>query len=202
LLAATIRLAIVDDHPVLLKGLAALISAEQRYTVVATATTADQAVILAEDMRPDVMILDLSMPGDVFVAMETITTKVPRIKPVVFTAYANVDLALRAFFAGARAFVIKGQPADELFEAIDSVAAGELFVSPQFTPRLLRGFRNLAKRAPESAADFDAREQQLLGALERGQAVTEIAAGLECTAKVAGHYLAFLRRRRQRAVAS
>jgi len=190
------RLVVVDDHPALLKGLAGLIGADPRYSVVATGKTSEEAVALAGALNPDVMILDLSMPGDVFVAIEEITTRAPETKLVVFTAYANVDLALRAFFAGAAAFVIKGQPADELFAAIEAVRGGELFASPQFSRRLLRGFRNLAKRAPVAAPDFQARERQLIAAVDGGQSVADLARNLRCTRKVAGHYLTFLRRRR------
>lgn len=195
-----VRLVIVDDHPVLLRGLASLLGSEQRFSVAATGMTSDEAVRLADGIRPDVMVLDLSMPGNIFKAIDTISERVPTLKLVVFTAYASVDLALRAFFAGARAFVVKGQPANELFDAIAAVQRGELFVSPEFAPRLLRGFRNQARRASEAAVEFGAQEQQLADALRNGQTAADIAGRLQCTQKVAGHYLEFLARRR-RAVA-
>jgi DNA-binding NarL/FixJ family response regulator len=134
------RLVVVDDHPALLKGLAGLIGADPRYSVVATGKTSEEAVALAGALNPDVMILDLSMPGDVFVAIEEITTRAPETKLVVFTAYANVDLALRAFFAGAAAFVIKGQPAGSSLRrrssAGASCAAFEIWRSGRPLPRL------------------------------------------------------------------
>ena len=137
-----IRLALVDDHPTLLNGLAAIFSAEPGYEIVGTGSSADEAREIARANAIDVMLIDLSMPGDVFAAIAAISRADEKLKVVVFTAFANVELALRALDAGALGFVIKGRPTNDLFDAIEAVLAGELYASPEFAPSLFRGYRN------------------------------------------------------------
>jgi two-component system nitrate/nitrite response regulator NarL len=136
------RIAIVDDHPTLLAGMAAIFAGKDEYEIVGTGTSADDALAIAGANSPEVMIVDLSMPGDVFGAIAEVTARVPPVHVVVFTAFANVDMALRAVDAGAEAFVLKGRPSDDLFSAIQAVKTGERFVSPDFSPRLGSGLRH------------------------------------------------------------
>src|SRR5690606_28809024 len=78
-------------------------------------------------------------------------------KLVVFTAFANVDLALKALDAGAHAFVLTGRPADDLYDAIQAVRRGDLFVSPEFSQRVVAGFRNRARRETAVVVKLSAR---------------------------------------------
>lgn len=139
---APMRIAIVDDHPTLLAGMAAIFAGRDGFEVVGTGASADDAEAIADANRPEVMILDLSMPGDVFGVIAKASARVPPIHVVVFTAFANVDKAMRAVDAGAKAFVLKGRPSDDLFSAIKAVTNGEMFVSPDFSPKLSAGFRH------------------------------------------------------------
>src|SRR5687767_4045210 len=102
------RIAFVDDHPTLLRGMASLFASDDRYTIVGTGSSADDAVDIAVEQSPDVLIVDLSMPGDIFAAVASIAEQAPQTKILVFTAYADVDKALRIIDAGAHAFVLKG----------------------------------------------------------------------------------------------
>jgi len=157
------RIAFVDDHPTLLRGIAALFSDDAQFEIVGTGVTADDAVTLAETRSPEVLILDLSMPGDVFAAIATVTARMVGIRIVIFTAFANVDLALRALDAGAHAFVLKGRPSEDLFAAIAAVKAGELFVSPGFSSKLMTGFRNRSRREKElKSSKLSAREIKIV----------------------------------------
>jgi len=184
-----IRLVFVDDHPTLLAGLATIFASDDRFEIVGTGTTAEEALELARGKLPDVMILDLSMPGDVFGAIEEISRQIPTLKLVVFTAFANVDLALKALDAGAHAFVLKGRPADDLYDAIQAVRRGDLFVSPEFSQRVVAGFRNRARRETAVVVKLSAREQQLVDCLLEGQTNKEIARTLELTEKTVKHYM-------------
>ena len=183
------RLVLVDDHPTLLAGLAAIFAAESRYEIVGTGASASEALELARGTLPDVMILDLSMPGEVFAAIDQISREHPMLKLVVFTAFANVDLALKALDAGAHAFVLKGRPADDLFDAITAVRRGELFISPEFSQRLVAGFRNRTRRETTATIKLSAREQQLVDCLLEGQTNKEIARTLALTEKTVKHYM-------------
>jgi len=188
--AEVIRIAFVDDHPTLLHGIAALFSGDPRYQIVGTEASALGAVALATSTHPDIMTLDLSMPGDVFSAIRSIATQTPGCKLIIFTAYADVDLALQALDAGAHAFVLKGRPSDDLFDAIDTVSKGGLFVSPDFSPKLIAGFRNQADRERhDPAAQLSPREQQLVQCLLEAKSNKEIARALNLSEKTVKHYM-------------
>lgn len=184
------RIAFVDDHPILLKGIASLFSADERYDIVGTGTSADEAVELAARVEPEILILDLSMPGDVFAAIRTIVESPAKTRIVIFTAFANIDLALKALDAGAHGFVLKGRPSEELFSAIGVVLSGELFVSPDFSQKLMAGFRNRSKREREmKSAKLSAREMQLVDCLLQAKTNKEIARTLQLSEKTVKHYM-------------
>ena len=184
-----VTLAFVDDHPTLLKGLATIFAADARYEIVGTGASAEDAISIAHSRRPEVMVVDLSMPGDVFAAIDSFTREVPTMKLVVFTAFASVDLALRALDAGAQGFVLKGRPAEDLYDAIAAVSRGELFVSPDFSQRVMAGFRNRTRRGGDTPAKLSVRELQLIDCLLKGQSNKEIAHSLELTEKTVKHYM-------------
>lgn len=184
------RIAFVDDHPTLLHGIAALFSSDARYEIVGTESSAQGAITLATETHPDIMTLDLSMPGDVFAAIRSIAEQSPTSKLIIFTAYADVDLALQALDAGAQGFVLKGRPSDDLFEAIETVSKGGLFVSPDFSPKLVAGFRNQAQRERrDPAANLSPREQQLVQCLLEAKSNKEIARTLNLSEKTVKHYM-------------
>jgi DNA-binding NarL/FixJ family response regulator len=187
---APISIAFVDDHPTLLKGMAALFSADERYRIVGTGLSADAALALTLEHRPDILILDLSMPGDVFSAIAGIVERVSGTKIVIFTAFANVDMAMKSLDAGAHAFVLKGRPSEDLYEAIDAVMQGQLFVSPGFSQTLMSGFRNRSKREQELAsARLSTRERQIVHCLFEAKTNKEIARTLDLSEKTVKHYM-------------
>ena len=184
------RIAFVDDHPTLLRGIAALFSADERYDIVGTGMSADEAVELAAKFAPDILILDLSMPGDAMAAIRTIGERTPATRIVIFTAFANVELALKALDAGAHAFVLKGRPTEDLYAAIDAVRAGQLYVSPDFSQKLMSAFRNRTKREKElQSAKLSAREKQLVECLFEAKTNKEIARTLQLSEKTVKHYM-------------
>ena len=187
--ASKIRLALVDDHPTLLRGLAAIFGGDGRYEVVATGASAEQAVEVVRDAHPGVLIVDLSMPGDVFAAIEAMTLSGPTLKIVVFTAFANVELALRAMDAGAHAFVLKGSPSDNLHDAIATVLRGDLYVSPEFSQKLVAGFRKRGRREAATAVKLSTRERELVDCLLEAKSNKEIARTLNLTEKTVKHYM-------------
>jgi DNA-binding NarL/FixJ family response regulator len=184
-----IRLLFVDDHPALLAGMAALFAADRRFEVVGSGSNAQDAVTLAQVARPDVMIVDLSMPGNVLGAIESICAS-SFSKVIVFTAYDDVDRALQAINAGAHGYVLKGRPTSDLYEAIDTVVGGDIFVSPDFARRLMAGMRNRTRREREAkAAQLSPREQQIVAHLLQGRSNKEIARDLGLSEKTIKHYM-------------
>jgi DNA-binding NarL/FixJ family response regulator len=186
------RLAFVDDHPTLLKGLAALFASDG-YEIVGTGQSAEDVAGLL-DIAPDVMILDLSMPGDVFEAMRSISRSGRATRIVVFTAYADTELALKAFDAGALGFVLKGSPTDDLEAAIRTVLSGQVFVSPAFSPQMILAVRNRSE-AKRSLAQLSPRETQIVQLLLKAKSNKEIAAELALSDKTIKHYMTNLMRK-------
>jgi two-component system, NarL family, nitrate/nitrite response regulator NarL len=184
------RIAFVDDHPTLLRGIVALFSDDPQFEIVGTGVTADDAVALAETTSPEILFLDLSMPGDAFAAISAITGRMVGIRIVIFTAFANIDLALKALDAGAHAYVLKGRPSEDLFAAIAAVSAGELFVSPDFSSKLMTGFRNRSRRERElKSSKLSAREIQIVEFLLEARSNKEIARALNLSEKTIKHYM-------------
>lgn len=187
------RLALVDDHPTLLSGLAAIFASDPAYEVVATGGCAADAVAIVREHRPDLIILDLSMPGDIFAAIDEMARLAPQLKLVIFTAFANVELALKALDAGAHAFVLKGRPTEDLFDAIAAVGRGELYASPEFSRRLFSGLKNRSRQSVPAETSLTARERQLVDGLMQALSEAEIAQRLGLTEKLIGHYMTGLK---------
>jgi DNA-binding NarL/FixJ family response regulator len=184
-----LRIALVDDHPTLLRGVMALLDDDPRYTVVATGASADDLLAVAREQKPDIIIVDLSMPGDVVAAIEAVATS-GSAKVVVFTAYGDVDLAMKALDAGAQGYVLKGRPSEDLSEAIEGALRGELFISPDFSKKLMVGFRHRSKREKDlKAAKLSARERQLVECLLEAKSNKEIARTLQLSEKTVKHYM-------------
>jgi DNA-binding NarL/FixJ family response regulator len=184
------RIAFVDDHPTLLMGIAALFSSDERYHIVGTGSSADDALALATRHEPEILILDLSMPGDVFAAIQAIAERAAKTRIIIFTAFANVDLAFQALDSGAHAFVLKGRPSEDLYAAIDAVLTGQLYVSPDFSRKLMSGFRNRSKREKElQSAKLSAREMQIVECLFEAKTNKEIARTLQLSEKTVKHYM-------------
>lgn len=184
-----VNIALVDDHPTLLRGIESLLSEDPRYNVVGIGGCADDAIRLANEQVPHIIILDLSMPGDVYRAIGVITSK-PLPKVVVFTAYDDVNLAMRALDSGAQGFVLKGRPTTDLNEAIQTVVGGELYISLDFSKKLMAGFRHRSRREKGlREAKLSARERQLVECLLQAKSNKEIARTLNLSEKTIKHYM-------------
>ena len=185
-----ITVAIADDHPVLLAGMTSLFSLSDRHVVVGEAVCADTSMELVKAVRPDIIVMDLSMPGDVFRTIGQIVTTMPGTRVVVFTAYCSIESALKALDAGATGFVLKGSPSSELLEAIDMVLAGQMFVTRQYASQVMNGLRDRARRqALDEAIKLNVREKQIIGHLMQARTNREIAAELHISEKTVKHYM-------------
>jgi DNA-binding NarL/FixJ family response regulator len=188
-MADPIRIAIVDDHPALLMGLSGLLGNDGRYLIVGTGGTADEALELARTGQLDVLMLDLSMPGDAFATITEVAGFSPATKIIIFTAFAEVGLASRAIDAGAQGFVLKGRPLRELHEAIESVLAGNHFVSPGFSEKLYSEWHARGGRVAADPIRLSPREAQLVQCLMEAMTNRQIAARLDLTEKTVKHYM-------------
>ena len=132
-----IRILTVDDHPVLRKGLAALVNAEPDLKLVAEASNGKEAIDAFRSHRPDVTLMDIQMPGvDGIQAIENICNEFPGAKIIVLTTYTGDAQVVRALKAGARAYVLKGHVLDELLDTIRAVHAGKKRIPPDVAAEL------------------------------------------------------------------
>jgi DNA-binding NarL/FixJ family response regulator len=190
---AAITIAFVDDHPILLQGMKSLFSGDPSFHVVATGNSANQGRQIAEVHQPDVLFMDLSMPGDVFSVITDIVAHSDRTKIIVFTAFSSVDSAMRALDAGATGFVLKGATFDELFEAIEAVMRGEMFITKQYASQVLGGLRNRAQReAVNRSVKLNVREKQIVEHLLKARTNREIASSLLISEKTVKRYMTTL----------
>lgn len=188
-MSGTVTVAFVDDHPVLLEGVSALFAKQEGFSVVAKGVSADDARAIFASCSPQLMFLDLSMPGDPFGAIEEISASGKTIV-IVFTAFTSVDIALKALDSGASAFVVKDSISNELFDAVSTVLRGDIFISRAHAGRVLAGLRNRSARAnADRATRLSEREKQVVTLLLQARSNKEIASKLEISEKTVKHHM-------------
>ncbi|WP_102225921.1 response regulator [Acidimangrovimonas sediminis] len=179
---------LVDDHPIFRQGLAALLAENMGCAAIHQGATADEAVEIASTHRPDVMFLDLSLPGGGMDALKRIAAAEPEVRCVLLTACDAAASAIEALNNGARGYILKGVGGRELVMAIDTILNDGTFVSPGFAATLLR-----AAQAPTDRQDptqhLTQRELQVLHELERGHTNREIALRLDISEKTVKFYM-------------
>jgi two-component system nitrate/nitrite response regulator NarL len=184
----TINVLVVDDHPLFREGVVHSLAAEPGISVIAAAASGMEALALAQELLPDVVLLDISMPGwDGLVTAERIATACPATAIVMLTVSEEHDKLLAAFKAGARAYLLKGVSAPELACAIRSAAAGDAHVSPSLASEMLVSLTRA--RAADPLQELTAREREILGLIGRGLTNREIGEQLSLAEKTIKHYV-------------
>lgn len=158
-----IRILLVDDHPVVRHGLRGMLESEPDLTVVGEASSGDEGVRRAAELRPDLVLMDLRMPdGDGVQATGRILAQTPGVRVVVLTTYESDRDILRAIEAGAGGFLLKDATPAELAEAVRAAARGETVLAPSVASALVRQVRSPAPPA------LSAREAEVLRLVARG----------------------------------
>ena len=184
-----VSVAFVDDHPFLLEGVQSIFSRRTGFVVVGTGSCCDDAVHIARDLKPEVMVLDLNMDGDAFVCILDIRTANPGIKIIAFTASANVNHAVKALEAGASGYVLKGGPLASLAEAIDTVVHGGTYITQGFATKLIT-----AMKQAKSGEDLrlSNREAQIMRLVLEGATNKQIGEQLKLTEKTVKYYMTII----------
>ncbi|MBN7756647.1 response regulator transcription factor [Nitratireductor aquimarinus] len=191
-MVSRVSVAFIDDHPVLLKGLVGMFASLRRFKVVEQGQCAQDAVSISTSVHPDLLLIDLNMPGDAFGAIRTIQEVAPDTKVLVFTASSGIDHAVRALEAGARGYVLKGSTDEDLFAAIDSIVAGETFITPSLAAKVIASLRNQSLERSAQPLKLTVREDQIVRLLLCGRTNKEIALQLQIAEKTVKHYMTTL----------
>jgi NarL family two-component system response regulator LiaR len=176
-LARAIRILIADDHAVVRFGLRALIATEPSMEVVGEAADGVIAIRLAQELRPDVLLLDLLMPGKRGVqVIEELAESAPEVRILVLTTFVEDEHVFPALRAGAFGYLLKESGPDELLRGIRDVAQGKSPLHPAIARRVLQGLAPPPSGA--ASAELTEREHEILGLVAQGQSNKAIAAGL------------------------
>ncbi len=186
-----LRILLVDDHEVVRLGLKALLSRHHRFTVVGEAASADEARAKALVHKPDVVVMDIRLPGKSGIdATREITAALPDTRVIVLTSYADEDLLLDAVAAGASGYVLKQIGSDDLVRALEAVARGEALLDPAMMQPAFARLREAARRARgEAFQALTDQEVKILARVARGQTNREIAAALFLSEKTVRNYV-------------
>jgi DNA-binding NarL/FixJ family response regulator len=184
------RVLIADDHALFRYGLKAMLSSTPEYEVVGEASTGEEVVSLAAELKPDVVLMDIQMPGiNGIEATRRILRSDPGVGVVVVTMFEQDDSVFAAMRAGARGYVLKGADADEVVKVVRAVAEGEAHFGPDIAQRLM-GFFSDPKPAPTVAfPELTAREGEVLELIARGMSNTEIAKQLYVSQKTVRNHV-------------
>jgi two-component system response regulator DevR len=185
------RVLLVDDHEVVRLGLMTLINDQPNMQVVGEAGTTAEAVRAVERLQPDVVLMDIRMPGEGGIeATQQIMARFPETQVVMLTSFADDELVVRAIRAGAAGYVLKQVGNEELLRAITAVARGEALLDPSTTARLLSRVREAERKADEDAfRDLSDREMDVLAELARGKTNAEIGRVLNLSEKTVRNYV-------------
>jgi DNA-binding NarL/FixJ family response regulator len=186
-----LQIAIVDDHPLFREGVSQALSRQPDIEIVGEGGTADEAIAIAARRLPDVMLLDVSMPGGGINAVREIAATYPVINVVMLTVSQDEEDVTTALRAGARGYVLKGVAARDLVEIVRSVARGEVYVTPSLAASLLFDMNRVGSNRSSSTGldDLTERERQILERVAAGDSNKEIGAQLQLSEKTVKHHM-------------
>lgn len=174
------RIVLVDDHEVVRLGLRALLEHHAQFEVIGDATTAKEALEVVGRLRPDIVLMDIRLPGPSGIeACEEINKTYPETKVVMLTSYAEDEMLFSAIRAGASGYILKQIGGDDLIRALESVGKGEALLDPAVTQRVFQEVRRAVKEEEASAfVNLSQQERHVLLLVSEGKTNREIAKAL------------------------
>jgi DNA-binding NarL/FixJ family response regulator len=195
---SSVSIALIDDHPLMIEAISSLLNRTDGFDVVGTGATAYDVVELCGRIHPQVAVVDLVMPGDVYSAMANAIKISPSTRIVAYTAATGVESAIRALDAGASGYVLKGSSTMELIQAIMAVQTGETYITQSFASRVIAGLRDASlRRKAAEAVILSIRERQIVRLLMNGKTNKEIAIAIKINEKTVKHYMTLLMQKLQ-----
>jgi two-component system, NarL family, nitrate/nitrite response regulator NarL len=187
-----IRIGVVDDHPMMRDGICYALSEEADFEVVGDGASADDAIALAEGKAPDIMLIDINMPGGGLTALREITAAHPNIACVVITAKEDGETVGQALRIGARGYVLKGMSGRDLARTLRTIYEGELYITPSLAKALLMASEQAsapASKAADGLQNLTKRESDILHLIAQGMINKQIGFELGLTEKTVKHYV-------------
>lgn len=186
-------LAVCDDHPIFLEGLVCVLADNNEFEIVEKGCSAEDAVRMSMQHKPDVIFMDLDMPGSVLSAIHMIRQDAPEVKILVLTASVAVELAVQVLEAGAHGYLVKGSSTSEISCAVHAVMRDETYVTQAFASKIIAALQDTSRRKQAlQAIKLTAREEQVVQLLLRGKTNREIGDKLQVSEKTVKHYMSVL----------
>jgi two-component system, NarL family, nitrate/nitrite response regulator NarL len=183
-----IRVAVVDDHPLFREGVVHMLKSVDGIEVVAEGATAADAVRIAQERSPNVMLLDINMAGGGIEAAQNVARANPDTQVIMLTASDDEEHVASALRAGVRGYILKGSSGSELVRVVQAIASGDSYVAPHLAARLLTRMKKRTD-ADGDLDDLTARETEVVAHLRRGMSNKEIARAFNCTERTVKHHM-------------
>lgn len=186
-----LKILLVDDHEVVRLGIKALLSNYPEYEVVTEAANADEAVQKAHEYEPDVIIMDIRLPGKSGIdATREIMDDLPDTKVIMLTSFAEDDLLFDAINAGAYGYILKQIGSDDLINALGTIGRGEALLDPALTQKVFKRVREASRKATDEAfATLSDQELRILALISEGKTNKQIAADIFLSEKTVRNYV-------------
>lgn len=186
-----LRIAVIDDHPLFREGVTRSLGEINGFQIVGEGCTKDDAIRIARDHRPDLILMDISMPGGGLDAISPILEHFPDQKIIMLTVSERSDDVTKALNSGAKAYVLKGVGSRALAEIIRAVASGEGYVSPTLSARMLSDLSSISNAPNETdpISELSSREYEVLDLAAAGLSNKRIALKLDIHEKTVKHHM-------------
>ena len=186
----SVRILIADDHLIIRQGIRLILETGEDFELVGEAADGAEALRLCRELHPDVVLMDLRMPGmDGITAIERLRIEMPKIGVVILTTFNEDNLMRRGLRAGAKGYLLKDTSRERLFHAIQAAARGETLLAPEMLLKLLNGAENPAP-IEGGMLKLSEREMEVLAAVARGERSKEIALNLGISERTVKAHLA------------
>lgn len=188
----SIHVVIIDDHPLFRQGVSQTLASAHDIKVLAEGDSADEAIRLVSDLLPDILLLDINIPGGGLVAAQAVASRSPVTKIVILTVSEEEDNLLSALRAGARAYVLKGVSGRDLIAILRGIMAGEVYITPVLAASLLMEMTGGGRREASNLNPLDdltEREHQVLELVAAGLSNKEIGQQLFLSEKTVKHHM-------------
>lgn len=183
-----LRVLIADDHPMFRRGLRSLLATQPDLTVVGEASSAEATLAVAVQETPEVIVMDLNMPGGGLEATREVVRHLTAVGVLVVTMFKDDESVFAALRAGAKGYVLKDADEEELLRAIRAVGRGEAIFSPDIATRVLAFFSRPRTQLPSAFPDLTERELEVLKLIAEGRGNPEIARHLGLRLKTVANY--------------